>query len=346
MKTDQKNGLNNGFFLESLEKIIFNIPSRSQEIIKSRYGILGDRPKTLEEIGGDYKITRERVRQIIKEVFKKIKKKENDDFLKQIGAKVEFAIAQRNGIIKEDDILSELAGEDLKEKNAVRLLLECLENIVYNEIENELERSYHLSDFDLDHWKEVKDKAKEVLEEKGEVVHEDHFFESFSKKFDSADRKKFLSFINVSKEIGKNSFGKWGLSHWGDINPRVAWQRAYVILKEVGEPLHFKEIAELVDKHKLNKRKTHPQTIHNELIKNDQFVLVGRGVYALSEWGYKKGTVKDVLEEILKKSDRPMKREEILDKISKIRQVKKSTILINLNNFFEKVERDSYKIRG
>ncbi len=346
MKNTQQKGLNKGFFLEALEKVIFDVPSRSQEIIKSRYGITADRPKTLEEIGKDYKITRERVRQIIKEVFKKIKLKEKEDSFRQTGRKIEFTINQNNGIIKKEDVLYKLAGKDLKEQNAVRFLLECLENIVSREIENEMEMSYHTGNFDFSEWQEIKNVAKEILESEKEVIIDDDFYGRFSKKVDSADRNKFFNFINVSKEIEKNSFGKWGLSHWGDVNPRVAWQRAYVVLKEIGKPLHFKEIAQFIDKYELSKKKTHPQTIHNELIKNDQFVLVGRGVYALSKWGYKKGTVKDVLEDILKESNQPMERDEILDRISKIRQVKKSTILINLNNFFEKVEKDKYTVRS
>lgn len=346
MKNIQQRDLSKGFFLESLEKVIFDVPSRSQEIIRSRYGIAADYPKTLEEIGKDYNITRERVRQIIKEVFKKIKLKEEENYFRQMSRKIEVTINQNNGIIKEKDVLYKLAGGNPKEQNAVRFLLECLENIVSREIENELEKSYHTRNFDFSEWQEIKNTAKEILEMEKEVIVGEDFYGRFSKKVDSADRKKFFNFINISKEIEKNSFGKWGLSHWGDVNPRVAWQRAYVILKEIGKPLHFKEIARFIDKYELSKKKTHPQTIHNELIKNDQFVLVGRGVYALSKWGYKKGTVKDVLEDILKENEKPMERDEILDRISKIRQVKKSTILINLNNFFEKVEKDKYTVRN
>ena len=92
MKNTQPKSLNKGFFLEALEKVIFDVPSRSQEIIKSRYGIAGDSPKTLEELGMDYKITRERVRQIIKEVIRKIESKEKDDSFRQAGRKIEFTI--------------------------------------------------------------------------------------------------------------------------------------------------------------------------------------------------------------------------------------------------------------
>jgi DNA-directed RNA polymerase delta subunit len=103
----------------------------------------------------------------------------------------------------------------------------------------------------------------------------------------------------------------------------------------------------LIDRHGLQKgkKKTHPQTVHNELIKDKRFVLVGRGTYALSEWGYKRGTVKEVLEEILRKHSRPMKRGDIIKKVLEVRQVKKSTIVINLNTFFAKIDKDTYALK-
>lgn len=346
MENKALNKENNESFQIILEKIIFDVPKRSQEILKGRYGIIGEQPKTLEEIGQEHKITRERVRQIIKEALKKIRQKSESDHMEKARRKIEFTINQNSGIIKEEDILDKLGGNDPRERNTVKFLLECLDGISVKELEDELERSHFVEGFDFAEWKNIKDEAKKILEEEKEAIHGEDLFGKLSKKIDSADKKRFFDFLGSSREIKKNSFGKWGLSHWSDINPKVAWQRAYVILKETGEPLHFKRITQLIDKHNLNKRKTHPQTIHNELIKNEQFVLVGRGVYALTEWGYKKGTVKDVLEEILKGSEKPMGRNEILDRISKIRQVKKSTILINLNNFFEKVEKDKYTLKS
>ena len=109
---------------------------------------------------------------------------------------------------------------------------------------------------------------------------------------------------------------------------------------------HARKIADLIDNYGLQKKKkSHPQTVHNELIKDKRFVLVGRGIYALSDWGYKKGTVKEVIEEILVKSGKPLTREEILLEVLKIRQVKKSTVIINLNTFFARVGKNAYTVK-
>ena len=146
--------------------------------------------------------------------------------------------------------------------------------------------------------------------------------------------------------IKKGNFGKWGLKKWDEISPKGTREKIYLILKETGRPLHFKEIAGLIDKYKLNKKKkSHPQTVHNELIRDKRFILVGRGIYALSEWGYKRGTVKEVIEDILMKNKEPMERETIIEKILEARKVKKSTVMINLNNFFERVGKNRYSIK-
>ena len=122
------------------------------------------------------------------------------------------------------------------------------------------------------------------------------------------------------------------MTNWAEISPKGTREKVYVILKETKKPLHFTEIAELIDTYKLGARKAHPQTVHNELIKDDRFVLIGRGIYALAEWGYCEGTIKEVLKDILAKSKTPLKREDILSEVLKLRKVKKSTVLINLNN--------------
>jgi hypothetical protein len=73
------------------------------------------------------------------------------------------------------------------------------------------------------------------------------------------------------------------------------------------------------------------QTVHNELIKDSRFVLVGRGVYALKEWGYEPGQVKDIITKILRENG-PLTQGEILERVSKQRLVKENTILLNLSN--------------
>jgi DNA-directed RNA polymerase delta subunit len=106
--------------------------------------------------------------------------------------------------------------------------------------------------------------------------------------------------------------------------------RAYLLLKRQGEPKHFTAIADLINKAFVNKP-AYLQTVHNELIKDPRFVLVGRGLYALTDWGYEPGTVEDVIYRALMKNKRPMTRKEVVDAVLAKRQVRPNTIILNLH---------------
>jgi len=119
------------------------------------------------------------------------------------------------------------------------------------------------------------------------------------------------------------------------------------VLKKINSPQHFSEIARLINNANFSNKKAHVQTVHNELIKDPRFVLVGRGIYALSEWGYSAGTVKDVLIDILKKSQKPMPKASLIAKVKDARMVKENTILLNLQDSktFVKKEDGTYALR-
>jgi hypothetical protein len=79
------------------------------------------------------------------------------------------------------------------------------------------------------------------------------------------------------------------------------------------------------------------------LIKDGRFVLVGRGLYALTEWGYSQGTVVDVVMRILKEAG-ALSKDEIINHVLKERFVKENTILVNLQNakYFKRDENGRY----
>jgi DNA-directed RNA polymerase delta subunit len=149
--------------------------------------------------------------------------------------------------------------------------------------------------------------------------------------------KSLLSFLEASKHIMRSWDGKWGLRAWPDVNPRGIRDKAYLVLKRHEKPLHFTQVSKLIEEFQgeflQNKgKKVLPQTVHNELIKDQRFVLVGRGTYALSDWGYEPGTVKDVIISLLKGNGAHMVKEEIMEKTLSQRQVKESTVDLNLQD--------------
>jgi hypothetical protein len=130
------------------------------------------------------------------------------------------------------------------------------------------------------------------------------------------------------------------------VNPKNIRDKIYVILKEHGKHMHFNEIAEAIKDSEFKRKEVTTQAIHNELIKDKRFVLIGRGIYALKEWGYEKGTVADIISDVLRKEGGPLHRDEIVKRVLKSRYVKETTILLNLQGKpqFKRVAKATYAL--
>ena len=140
--------------------------------------------------------------------------------------------------------------------------------------------------------------------------------------------------------------GLWGLAKWPTVNPRNIRDKIFVVLEAKKEPMHFSDIAEAISKSEFRRKNVTIQAIHNELIKDPRFILIGRGIYALNSWGYARGTVADIITNILKEAGEPLTREEIVKRVLRARKVKETTVLLNLQNkkLFSKVDKDSYEL--
>ena len=156
--------------------------------------------------------------------------------------------------------------------------------------------------------------------------------------------KALFSYVKICKEISQNPFGEWGLVRSPEVSPKGVKDKAYLIFKKEQKPLHFVQVADLINKAFFDNRKAHSQTVHNELIKDPRFVLVGRGTYALSDWGYEPGTVRDVLVSALKGTKKGLTKEEIIKIVRAKRMVKDNTIILNLQNkkVFKKVDNERF----
>lgn len=335
-------------FLELAKAVLASEPERSREVAEKRFGLTEKKPQTLEKIGEDYNITRERVRQIIADVTKKIAERGAESNLKRAEERIIFTIDRNNGIMEEEKLIQALAGNDELEANAVVFFGAISKTLEMAEEKGLLKKSWITRREALAQAKKIAQAAKEILEKERKLLNDREIAEKISQKIGSGKLSgaEILSYLETLAEIKRNAFGRWGLVFWKEVTPKGTRERIYLVLKEKKTPLHFTEIAKLIDTYKLGKRLAHPQTVHNELIKDERFVLVGRGIYALKEWGYEEGTIKDVLEDILKKSPKPLNKEEILAEVLRKRKVKKATVMINLNNpkIFTK-ERNLYTLK-
>ena len=182
------------------------------------------------------------------------------------------------------------------------------------------------------------------------VIAETEIIVRFLKQLEQVLEGKVLehharNWLRLSKHIGSNSLGEWGLARSPSIKPRGIRDLAYLVLRKGGKPLHFTEVAEEIEK--MFDREAHVATTHNELIKDDRFVLVGRGLYALSEWGYTSGVVRDVIRNVIKEKG-PLAKDELIKEVLRQRQVKENTVYVNLQNlrYFKKDSRGRYALVG
>jgi hypothetical protein len=333
LKNTSKESEELAFFVVA-EKMLDCLAERSRNIVKRRFGLGGDFSiQTLEKIGFEYGVTRERVRQIISDAKKNIEKKQGENAFQKAEDKLLLAIEKRGGIIKEETILQELNLRGLrKEENAMRFLADRSKKIQFVLEKNRIEKSWTNSLTILKRVILVADEAGAILEKNQKLFSDDEFSQALLSRLPEFSKRDLLYYLDVLAQIKKNRFGKWGKKEWPEVSPKGSREKIYLVLKEEKKPLHFTQIAKLIDKYKLSKKPVHPQTIHNELIKDSRFVLIGRGIYALGEWGYSGGAVKDVLKTILEKSAEPLDREEIIKKVFEVRKVKRTTIMINLNS--------------
>lgn len=348
-KSQPKEGESNSVsFSRALEKFLTRFPDRSRDILVARFGIADGRRRTLEEIGKTYGITRERVRQVIDTSLRHLKRLLAEQTEVAPVLAIREVLERASLLIPTAHALDILAKDNVKERGALTVFLHALPGTkILKETKERHECIVDLT-FSLSEWGKLMTALEEKFQAEKEVMSIEELTAAIAPRFEklSLTPEKLGYFLAPSLLIDKNVFGRYGLVTWSAIRPRGTRERAYLILKMLGEPQHFRDIARLIDEYGLYRegKKTHPQTVHNELIKDKRFVLVGRGTYALAEWGYKRGTVRDVLSDILKTGAKPMTREEILSAIMKVRRVKKSTVIINLNTFFTKVGKNIYTV--
>lgn len=314
------------------ENLLQALPKKAREIVERRFGIgrFKER-KTLEAIGSSFGITRERVRQIEAYGLKKLR---GEEVIKSGEAfrRLEEELSRRGGIAEEEKLLSSLASS-AKERNYVRFLLV---------LGGDFERLKEDDEF-RSRWMVDKTQAglchqtlrllhKELAQR--EPQSEDGLRLLLAKIAKDVSGREFseevrATWLSISKLLGQNKFGEWGLRDSPFITPRGVRDLAYLVVRRHGSPLHFSEVTRAINK--TLGESAHLQTVHNELIKDERFVLVGRGLYALLEWGYEPGTVREVMQTILNSSG-PMTKEKFIERVLKERHVKTQTILINLQD--------------
>lgn len=315
------------------KKLLSALPERAREVIIFRYGLGKDTLRmTLEAIGQTYGITRERVRQIENYALGLMRKSDEYKSYKSVFEELEQLLHSLGGLVVEDDLMMHLS-KDRSIQNHINLLLVLGEQFNKKKEDDDFKHRWHIDNKLAD---KIEDSLKKLYEgignndliPEGEII--DKFFEHLQDVSEKYKNQEIVRrWLTLSKKIGKNALGEWGAAHSPNIKTKGMRDYAFLVIRKHGSPIHFREVAKQIEK--IFKKKAHVATTHNELIKDPRFVLVGRGLYALKEWGYVTGVVRDVIKSILLKHG-SLTKEEIIDKVLKERYVKENTILVNLQN--------------
>lgn len=311
---------------------------RNREIVSRRFGLKTGKKETLESIGSSYGITRERVRQIEEASLASIRENargEASEKVKSFVALTQNILEESNGIAREDVLFEKFSGTPKETPaNAALVFILTLAGKFKRHLEDDEYRTF---------WAVSAERATlftsdiasfvMALEKNKRAIKQDAIAElasaSASAKIITAEM--LAAYLSISKRAGKNVFGEIGLTNWAEIKPRGVRDKSYLVLKREGKPKHFREIAQLINTANFSERKAHVQTVHNELIKDPRFVLVGRGLYGLSEWGYEPGTVKEVIANLLKKEG-ALTRDRIMAHVLSARMVKPNTVLLSMQD--------------
>lgn len=320
---------------------------REREIISRRFGLTGQK-ETLEQIGELLNITRERVRQLEKAILVRLRIGAEEGQISELAAAEKLIIrnlTELGRVARTTDLAKRLYGktETTPAERAKLVFIASISKVLTAVDENDLYYSaIGIAEYGND--KDIEERASEIVR----VIKENKVpmtLDQLDNTLDYEHPDHIKAIASISKQLASLN-GLWGLSKWPTVNPRNIRDKIFVVLEAKKEPMHFSDIAKAISASDFRRKNVTVQAIHNELIKDSRFVLIGRGIYALDSWGYKRGTVADIITSILKEAGEPLTREEIVKRVLRARKVKETTVLLNLQNkeLFDKVDRDSYKL--
>lgn len=333
---------------KTTKKLLDHLNDRMKVVISERFGLETGVRRTLDSIGQRYNITRERVRQIESAALSIIKKSESYQEMHAIFDEVKQVIEEVGGIVHEENFFEMVYPSDLISQNHLYFYMTLGDAFTRMREDAEIHNVWTTDGKVLDNVRSAlrsvaKDLSHHELYEESDVISRIAGHLDIQHLPEEKRKNEHVSqWMRASRLFGSNPLGHWGLASSYNISTRGVRDYAYLVLHQHGSPLHFREIAQAISDN--FGKPVHVATTHNTLISDGRFVLIGRGLYGLKEWGYMSGTARDVIMRVMKKSNRPLLRHEIVDLVSKERHLKQNTIIVNLHNaaYFKKDERGYY----
>jgi DNA-directed RNA polymerase delta subunit len=335
---------------ELLNNLFLVLTEKEVMVIKKRFALFGQPKQTLEKIGKHFKVTRERIRQIESIALNKLKRTVRTTRLDEVNDIAKSILRAHGGLMREDELISlvlkRIAGSVAADGSVLRLSYSIDQEMSCTGRSNTFVPFWRLASLSADDISMIVDSMVKILRKRKTCMKQEEIVSAIQALHLFPDRmpspELIVSSLRIDERLRQIEEG-WGLTEWRFVRPRSIRDKVEIILKKSGEPLHFMEIANRIREAKFDHKNVTVQAVHNELIRYPQFVLVGRGLYALREWGYEPGTVADVIERILVEKG-PLSKKEIIAEVAKQRTVKVGTISLNLQKmpYFTRVGRAVY----
>ena len=341
--TEQSVAINTDKIVKDILKTIDR--EREREIISRRFGLF-DRRETLEQIGELLGITRERVRQLEKAVVARLKAQASENklpHLEDIQQRLIEELQESGNVSRVSELTKKVTGEgERTTQSQIAFLAQLCPRLAVIEENDHYHHAVAIKEMHDE--KTVKSLVTKIIDSI-KSIGEPADIKKIAATAGHEDHKHAEALASVSKHLATLN-ERWGLTKWPMVNPKNIRDKIYVILHDTGKHMHFNEIADAIKKSEFRRKDVTTQAIHNELIKDKRFVLIGRGIYALKEWGYSRGTVADVIADVLKKAGEPLHRDDIVREVLKSRKVKETTILLNLQGKpqFKRVAKATYAL--
>jgi len=320
---------------------------REREIISRRFGLVSGQRQTLEQIGDMLSITRERVRQLEKAVLIRLRIASEDGTIAGLAAAEKLIIrnlTELGRIARTTDLAEKIYGSPTtaEDRFGLNFIGEISSSLATVDENDRYYSAIGIAEYgDSSKYRKKVDEIVSVIKNNKAPM----TLEELDDALDYEHPSHIRAVASISKSLATLN-GLWGLAKWPTVNPKNIRDKIYVVLEGKKEPMHFSDIAETIKQSNFRRKNVTVQAIHNELIKDPRFVLIGRGIYALDSWGYMRGTVSEIIQQILAKADKPLTREEIVKQVLRSRKVKETTVLLNLQNKerFKKVGKNTYTL--
>lgn len=336
---------------ELINSLLIVLSEKEKFIIEHRFSLNGNERMTLERIGNHYNVTRERIRQIEKNALKKLSRNVNNTQLRYL-TELAVGVLQEQGGLMAEDLMTSMVIKYVEETDNVdisslKLTIDLDKQIVHEHNTIRFRPYWRLSDTPRKMVKSVCNAAVKELQSRSEVLGFRELAVILKEKYEltGLTTQFVASSCELDRKLKTVDNKGVGLASWREINPKTLRDKIFYVFNQIEKPLHYIDIANRIMELGFDDKSVNVQAVHNELIRFPEFILIGRGIYALKNWGYNEGTVADVIKQVLQEHGE-LSRQDVIDKVLECRQVKKITIMLNLKNkpMFEKTENNTYKL--